>query len=250
MAPNILELLQIKFPPGEYILMEEVSDHVNRKNRSLDYMAIGMWSSRGHAIIGVEQKSNRSDWLTELKTPQKQESHFKYCDRFYLLTTNEGVARPEEIPATWGWMNIEKYKNGNGFRLKVMKEAPFLSPIPPSIEFVCAMLRRAADKGEWVRRNSIQSEVERAREDGIRSALGEKDRELEELRGLKEEVEKFEESASVNFSTWNYSAGDLGKAVKLYLEGDLGGVQEDLKRMRDSLLKTAENISSLLDPHQ
>lgn len=119
------EVLRFKFPAQEYVLIEEVSDASGfSRSRSLDYMLVNLWNSRGLAITGIEKKTNRGDWLKELKNPAKQENHFKYCDYFYLLTDKDGVAKIEEIPPNWGWYHI----NGSGI-LKTMKVAPQYLPI-------------------------------------------------------------------------------------------------------------------------
>jgi hypothetical protein len=127
-------VLRHKFPEKEYVLISEVPDNVSTRNRYLDFMLINLWASRGLAITGIEQKSNRGDWINELKNPKKQENHFKYCDYFYLLT-DKGI-------------------------LKTMKDAPKLNPLPIPKVLMCSMLRRAQEKKGFVHETALDAHIE------------------------------------------------------------------------------------------
>mgnify|MGYP000731094661 CR=1 FL=1 len=52
-----------------------------------------------------------------------------YCDFFYLFTTDEKVAKLEEIPENWGWMTER------GGKIFILKKAPKLKaePIPKKL---------------------------------------------------------------------------------------------------------------------
>ena len=147
-------ILRNKYPATEYVLISEVPDNVSTRNRYLDFMIINLWQSRGLAITGIERKSNRGDWLKEMKTPDKQEKHFRHCDYFYLLTDREGVAKLEEIPETWGWYHITQ----NGI-LKTLKAAPKLQSQPIDRALLCAMLRRAQDKQGFIHEDTIKEHI-------------------------------------------------------------------------------------------
>ena len=65
---NIYSIIRKRYPENEFVLMEEVSDAAGfSRSRSADYIAVGLWPSRGLYINGIELKSFRSDWLSELK---------------------------------------------------------------------------------------------------------------------------------------------------------------------------------------
>jgi hypothetical protein len=102
---NTFQVLRKIFPETEYVLISEVSDAAGfSRSRSLDYMVINLWESRGLAINGIEQKSNRSDWLKELRNPEKQQNHFKSATTFIFL------------PIKRMWRSWKKYrKPGDGF---------------------------------------------------------------------------------------------------------------------------------------
>jgi len=143
MKPDVFGILRKRYPESEYALMQEVSNDAGfNRSRSADYIVMNLWPSRGLALLGFEQKASRSDWLSELKKPEKAESIFKYCDYWYLITTEEGIAKLEEIPETWGWVCIK------GGKIHTMKDAPKLTPEPVSRGMLaCCMFRVAYTQG-------------------------------------------------------------------------------------------------------
>lgn len=228
MADSPWPLLQKRFPAGEYALLAEVSDAAGfSRSRSADGIAMSLWPSRGLGLHGIEIKSFRSDWLRELKMPEKAENIFKYCDQWWLLTTDETIAKMEEIPATWGWMAIK------GKRLLTMKEAPKLTPEPLTKHFIAALLKRAS-KG-MIPAASIADQIEDAKKLGEQSA---KTNETYELKRLREEVADykkmisgFEEASGLKFDRWS-NEKKIGEAVKFITSGGLPSILRNLKQIQ------------------
>jgi hypothetical protein len=236
MEKNIFHILRKKFPEREYALMQEVSDAAgfNRSN-SADFIAVGLWPSRGLAINGIEVKSFRSDWLRELKKPDKAENIFKYCDYFWLLTSDETIAKLEEIPPTWGWMSIK------GEKIIIKKEAPALSPLPVSKNFLAAMLKRAQDKTNWVHADSIKDKISEAKEYARSENKRQIDRLEKELAEITNAVKEFKEASGIDlkyYPRYNTSPKKMGEALKL-LEN--GGAEHMKKKLLD-LEKTAKTV--------
>ena len=67
-----------------------------------------LFSSRGYKITGFEIKVSRSDLLKELKSPEKAEEIFKYCDEWYLVVANNILKETDEVPDNWGIMEKNK----------------------------------------------------------------------------------------------------------------------------------------------
>lgn len=230
------QCLRDKFPENECVLMQEVSDKSGfSRSRSLDYMVVNLWESRGLSITGIELKSNRSDWLRELKNPKKQENHFKYCDYFYLLTDNEGVASAGEIPEAWGWYHIK------GSRIFTMKNAPKQNAAPVDRSFLCAMLRRAADKGEYVRIESIQDQIDIAvNNDRVHNETKGKYA-ISNLEMLNKQIAEFEKHTGLKINDWHNTPAKIGEAIKVHLNhGD------DIKRYVSRLESTKRDVVTLL----
>lgn len=87
--------------------------------RTADFIALDGWESKKHVMHGHEVKVSRSDWLTELRDPEKAEAFRPYCDYWWLVVSDPNVARADELPAGWGLM--VRQADGN---LRVRKQAP------------------------------------------------------------------------------------------------------------------------------
>lgn len=118
-SEKAIERLRIKY--REDLLLEEFTSPDN-SNRA-DAIGISLHPSRSTDIVYYEIKASESDWLKELDKPSKSEGLAQYCDRIWLVTETQDVARLDEIPENWGWMFLRNK------RFKVLKEAPKVSPI-------------------------------------------------------------------------------------------------------------------------
>lgn len=119
---RVREALRKKY--ADELLIEEFSSPIgSRPYKHADAVGIWLHPSRGNDISYYEIKASRSDWLNELDHPGKSDPVAKYCDRIWLVTTDESVARYEEIPETWGWMVLR------GKRFNVLKQAPKMNPV-------------------------------------------------------------------------------------------------------------------------
>src|SRR3546814_12197781 len=55
---------------------------IHKKLRVADAIAIDCWTSKGQEIHGHEVKVSRSDWLAELRDPDKAEAFRPYVNRW------------------------------------------------------------------------------------------------------------------------------------------------------------------------
>ena len=119
------EALAAKYSLPHHVLLWEVRNSTGfDSTRSADALAVTMYVSRGHAVTGFEIKEHRSDWLSELKRPEKAEAIAQYCDYFFLVTSDKKIANLDEIPLPWGWLAF------TGAKLSVMKKAQQLKCAP------------------------------------------------------------------------------------------------------------------------
>jgi hypothetical protein len=102
--------------------------------RTVDALAIDLWPSTGHLIHGFEVKVSRSDWLTELKDPEKAEAFKPYCDHWWLVVPDASIVR-DDLPEGWGMLAV-----GNG-GLRIRKRAPKLDRQPMPLGMTAAWLR-------------------------------------------------------------------------------------------------------------
>lgn len=233
-------LLRKRFPAGEYALLAEVRDAAGfGSSRAADGIAMNLWPSRGLEVEGIEIKSYRSDWLKELKTPEKAENIFRYCDRWWLVAAAEDVVKVEEVPKTWGLMVVVKG------RLKTIKDAPKLTPIGLDRNFVAAMLKRAT-KG-MIPAESIADQVADAREqgkaDGKNDSSYQHDRRKEELASLSKRVSDFEDISGVKINDYQ-SPKKIGDAVRFILDGGTELIEQKLIQLKQTSDFIANHIKT------
>lgn len=244
---DIYTILQGRYPENGYVLMAEVSDAAGfSRKRSADYVAFSLWPSRGLCVTGIELKSSRTDWLNELKNPEKAENIFQFCNEFYLLTAEESIAKLEEIPITWGWLVIK------GGKVLCKKQAPKLEPKPLSKGFIAAMLKRAASKKGYVHTASIKDTVDRSFQNGQAHNLLELEKAKNELKNLNEWIGAFEKASGIDLKSsiknyWRVSPESLGEAVKFVSEGGPNKIRKDLLKLEEAAQKTVSAITTALE---
>ena len=106
-------------------------------SRTADAVAMSLWPSRGMEVHGFEIKVSRSDWQRELSMPEKAESIFAYCDRWFVVVpVGSNIVRDSELPRTWGLCEV----NADG-ELSVTLPAPTLTPQPLDRTFIASVMR-------------------------------------------------------------------------------------------------------------
>lgn len=113
-----------------------------RDKQRLDAWAMHLWPSTGHRRVAYEIKVTRSDFLRELKAPQKRKLGLLHANQFYFAAPR-GLIRAEEVPPECGL--VEFGEDGRPF-YKVA--APHADTAWPSFTFwasVCRAVQRQAD---------------------------------------------------------------------------------------------------------
>ncbi len=112
--------------------------------RICDYMAMDLWTgygvNRGPKLHGHEVKVSRSDWLTELRDPEKAEAFRVYCDFWWLVVSDKNIVKPGELPEGWGLMVA------HGRSVRVVTPAVLNADAVPMPRQIQATLTRAVTK--------------------------------------------------------------------------------------------------------
>lgn len=114
--------------------------------RTCDYMALDLWPGgygtkrTGPMLHGHEVKVSRSDWLTELRDPEKAEAFRRYCDFWWLVVSEKSIVKVGELPIGWGLM----VASGNSARVAVRAERNLT--VEPMNRDVQATFARAVTK--------------------------------------------------------------------------------------------------------
>lgn len=236
---SVHDALRGKYQAPHYVLMFEVRDSTGfDSTRSADAMAISLYQTKGREVIGFEIKHARSDWLRELKQPDKAEEIGKFCDYFYLVTQDDSIARIDELPMPWGWMVVK------GQRLKVMKKPERMQPRPLDRPMLCSLLYTLREHCQSETKKQIREEVDA----GVKSHHSGQAWEIENLKKKMAELEKavkdFEDASGVQIRSGWHDRPKIGAAVKRVLSDE-----NILKKFRSDIefaLKRVETIQQEL----
>jgi len=252
-ARDVNELLWRRYTDrGEYVVLFDVPDVVGvTSKRRCDAIALGMWGSTGRLIHGFEVKVSRSDWLRELKDVTKADPFIEQCDRWWLVTGNDGVAKLEEIPVAWGWMTATKHG------LRVQRPA---QPLPRHELlrrlWAFALIRRAADRGDpnseefRISMEQHRKSVEERCEAELQLQIARLSPAYEEL---KKRVEAFEKESGMSLQDWRLgNVGKLARAIAALNNGGYSGfsatLRDHLRELHALSKRTQEAIDACADP--
>lgn len=253
-TPEVNQMLWNKYTDkGEYVLLFDVPNVVGvRQERRCDAIAIGMWQSTGRLIHGFEVKVSRSDWLREVKDVSKADHFIEQCDRWWLVTGDISVAKPEEIPEAWGWMTATKTG------LRIQRPAKPLPQDETRIKrgWAFALIRRAAERGD-ANSPEFQAQLAKHREQESRRAKDTLDREIARIvpqyEVLQKKVDKFEQDSGMKLDDWRL--GNVGKlARKLHAISDDGYrgfnrmLQDQIRSMESLVKNMREALEAVGDP--
>ena len=204
--------------------------------RTADALAMSLWPSRGLELHGFELKVSRSDWLRELKEPEKAEEIARYCHRWGVVVPDASIVQDGELPPAWGLLGLR------GGKLVMAREAQAMPATPPDHAMLAAILRKAT-KG-MVSKDALQALVA-ARVEGLEEAAKAKAERAaggwqESYERLKKAVDEFEQASGVKISE-GFGAGRVGAAVRLVLEGGA----EAMERRRNRLALDARSLEEL-----
>lgn len=187
-------MLRRRHAGSEWALLEEVAPKNGGGTRMADAVAVNMWASRGYAIHGFEIKVSRSDWLRELKQPEKAEAVYSYCDYWWIVAP-KNIVKDGELPPTWGLLELR----AGG--LTQLVNAPKLKPKPVTREFFASLMRRATDRLDAAAQDKVRDEMARMREDNQRYVAEEVRRLTRSHEQLREQVDEFSRTTGIDLAT-------------------------------------------------
>ena len=114
--------------------------------RTADYVAMDLWPSKGLALHGHEIKVSRSDWLRELKDPDKAAEFIPYMNYWWLVASDPRIVRDGELPEGWGLMVMR------GPLLTVAVKAPRRDAKPMTPTRLAALLRAVGQTSAYLDR--------------------------------------------------------------------------------------------------
>lgn len=242
MGVNLDTLLRQRFTAPAYAYIPQVPNGTGRhKSRTADAIAMSLWPSRGIELHGIECKISRSDWKRELDNPAKAEACCKFCDRWWLVVSDEKIVQTGELPPTWGLLAAR------GEKLVCITEAPKLDAQPITKVFLAGLLRAAAEwvppkpDVEWAEKRYREGYESGQRVEEVRTRSAQSSLEL-----LLRDVEAFEQASGVDVR-YGWRRGEIGEAVKFVMDGGFVGKLDELRRLKESAETIAGDIQQQLN---
>lgn len=199
----LVEYLRTPFPAPEFVVVPQVRSKAGfGASRTADAIAVGLWPSRGFHIHGFEIKSNRTDFLRELKNPAKAETVAAYCDFWHLVISDPSIAAMDEVPTNWGLFVLENDK------LRRKKSAVQLQDVKPlTRSFLSALLRNAVsvavdDRAIQV---AVSKETKKLSSDFEKRFAAKESTWLREKQRLENEIREFEKLTGLNRWSVNHA---------------------------------------------
>jgi hypothetical protein len=243
-ARSLEERIVLKYPQPAWVVLNEVRDGTGFDTRGIeaDAIAFGVWPSRGLQIIGFEIKVHRNDWLRELKNPAKAEGIAKYCDQWFLVTC-DGVVKPEEIPANWGWYV------GTKSGLKLEKAPKDLEPKEIGRLFLMSIIRNISKT--HTPNGKVNEVVESKLEEKVERRRSENSYRLEQLESLDKRVKEFEAASGISlWEDYKFPPKETGAIVKAVIGSYLKHEVDAVKRAAEKAKEVLEAITALSIYHE
>jgi hypothetical protein len=138
---GMFALLRDRWRQPEFAAFAEMQSQTGGASRRIDFFAVSCWTSKGgkgHAAA-VEVKASRSDFLRELKQPEKREFAWSVAHECWFACEKGVVLDVSEIPDGWGFLE----RDASGLKVKRAAKQRKIEPWPWS--FVAAFARRVTD---------------------------------------------------------------------------------------------------------
>jgi len=111
----------------------------------IDMMAFNCWPSEGFTRVAFEIKTSRSDFLNELKKPEKRWLAMMYSHKFFFVTPKK-VATMFDVPPSCGLIHVVEVDGK--LKLHTARAAPRREASPMPDSFIASLLRRACKMTE------------------------------------------------------------------------------------------------------
>lgn len=102
----------------------------------IDAWVLSMYPSRHWIRTSYEVKVSRSDFLLEMRKPEKRKYALLYSNEFYFAAP-KGLIEKHELPAEAGLIEVDEER-----RTKVIVESPWRDTPQPSWRFMASVLRK------------------------------------------------------------------------------------------------------------
>lgn len=235
---DVFKALQTYFrSDAGFVLLPQVGNSTGtRHRRTADAVAMQTWPSRGLYLHGIEIKTRRSDWVREMKYPEKAEVIARFCHFWWVAGGTKQIVRPSEIPDSWGYLYLDKNNN-----VHLGKKAVQQEPATPTHGFMAAVLRQAS------RVVTPQAEIDDAFKSGVVVGNKEaKDIYAYRLDSAEKAIAEFRKASGIDILREYHLPADIGTAVRVVLDNKHDHVEMRLKALQCSLTSILNDVNTLI----
>lgn len=241
-AQLLTNLIKARYPAPAYVFLPQVANGTGRfKSRTADALVMGVWPSRGLELIGFEVKVYRSDWLSELRRPEKAHAVAQFCDKWFIVAPSTTVVKLEELPPAWGLLVMKS----TGRSLAVARQPKDKEEVAPlTRSFLAALLRNAL--AEIIPRGEINDQLNAQWQSGFDAGKAQANQQQQfasrNAESLAASVKKFEEVSGIRIDSYNgQNIGEAVRRVRQYSQADHVRQLETLRRIAQELVDKADN---------
>lgn len=267
-------LLERAHPSREWALLFQVPPRTGGGTRYADAVALNLWKSRGYALHGFELKASRSDWLRELKQPEKSEEIIGSCDYFWVVAAPD-IVRVDELPPGWGLLEpaparrskevpdkavartLEQQEEGHPDRvdtskwvLRVSVKAERLKAKPLGRELFASLMRRAAEGLDDAVARKTATERERIRLQAEERIDYQVQQHTARAQKYEQMIIEFKTQTGLEFTPWRGPSIEIIQLAQRLHDldrfGDSGVLLEQLDRLCSTLEKSACDIRQVI----
>ncbi|MBC9927192.1 hypothetical protein [Leucobacter sp. cx-169] len=142
------------------------AEHVRRRlghasmNYVADFIALdkypGIPYGTALAMHWFEVKVSRSDWLAELRQPEKSEAFTRFANHAWLVVSDASIVKPGELPDGWGLLVAA----GAGLRAKVAAPRVDAEPVPFDLTISIAAAAQRTGARELAHRDAATAHID------------------------------------------------------------------------------------------
>lgn len=236
--------IQKAFAPPCYATIPQVANSTgfDRQRRTADAISMSLWPSRGLHLHGFEIKVNRSDWLKELRTPEKADAIAVHCHFWWIVVSDPSICKVEELPEGWGLYVANK----GG--LKKVKAAECREATPPDHAFLAAILRRAAPTSPMDSPEMLAkiSEIRKEQMDYWEKYFaGQIAVERDDSKKLADKIRSFEQASGIRLDDWRF--GKITERIRMMQIGLSEDAMDDLRRIASQTERLAFEVKQTIE---
>jgi hypothetical protein len=239
-SADVKAAIRKRWSGQEWAVFFEVADGTGgSKRRYADAVAMNLWPSRGLEVHGFEIKVSRSDWLSELKKPEKSAAIQQYCDRWWIITP-AGIIKPGELPPTWG-----QYQVSESGQITQVVAAPALQPMPVDRAFVAALLRRAGAVDQDEVYSIVQKQVQEQADQIRKNANYEVERLTENYKKLREKLDTINKLTGIDLTRFTPEP-EVASCINLVLKLGVFRTYGTLQHLLEQSQKFTQEVQTAL----